>query len=636
MNHAPTPLLHVLSTAAAALALASCTGGSATEANAPADRVQVQRGPMKVLVTQNGEIKAFKETVIRSEVEGQNTVIFLIPEGKEVKQGERLVEMDSSSLIERKAKQEIDLARAESTYVQAEKNLEIEEKQFEADKLDADNKVTIANLDLEKFLGKPRPDGGRDMGEMQQKTEAAESDIKLAESKLKVAKDKYEWSEKLALKDFVTKTEVERDKLDCETQETAVKLAKNKRDLLVGYEHKKSQIDLEQKRRDAQLERDRVRAKGEAKLAQALAEKKSRKSELDLAKERFDNLVKQVKNCVITAPTPGLVVYSQVGDRGMRSEFIAEGQQVRERQSLILLPDTTRMIVALKVSEAQIDKVQIGQPAEIEVETMNRPFAGHVRKVAPLPDSGSRWTNPDLKVFQVEVELNAENTGLKPGTSAKVSILVGEFENVIKVPIQAIERDGLVQYVWIETKSGPSARQVELGMTDLSFVEVKSGLDSGDWVFLGRPAGVTPPKFAQPKAPATAASQPTAKPGSVTEANARPGPGPAPRGQGQRGGGMQFQMSPEMQATIDELLATLKQKHPEFAEKLAGDSMALMRALRDEAIAAAIEADPELKTLRDKMRASMRGGQGGGRRGRGDGGEQGGAPREGSARGDGK
>lgn len=618
-------LLRHAAALSAMLALTACSKDAAPQNASTPDRHHVERGTMLIQVTSNAEIKAGKETLIRSEVEGQNTVIFLVPEGKEVKDGEKLVELDASGLIERKAKQEIDYARAEATKVQAEKDYEIQLKQFDADKIDSENKLKIARLELEKFLGRPKDtDSEALMGEREQKTIAAETDIGLAKAKLEVAKDKYEWSKKLNEKDFVTKNELENDRLSKESAEAALVLSINKRDLLVNYENQKSRLELEQKARDAALEVERVKAKGEAKLAQALAEKKSRNAEYELAKDRFENLVKQVKNCVIKSPGPGIVVFAQVDSRGgMRSEYISEGSTVRERQSLLVLPDTTRMVCSLKIHEAEIEKVRSGMSALIKVESIGKTFNGFVRKVAPLPDSSSRWSNPDLKVFQAEVEIDVDSPGLKPGTSAEVAILVAEIKDTIKVPIQAVQRDRMVQYVWLDTTPRPKAVPVELGLSDRNFVEVKKGLDAGAMVLLTAPSGEEPPKFDQPKAEGTGAAKAHSSVADASVKDPAAGTGSRPtdaaaggdqprRGRNGQGG----QANPQAMAAVTEFVELLKQKHPELASKFEGGGMGMMRAFQDEEVKKAIDEDPELKEKRDAMMTQMRG-MGGGRRGQG-------------------
>ncbi|MCC6670596.1 MAG: efflux RND transporter periplasmic adaptor subunit [Planctomycetes bacterium] len=617
-----------LATALVGLGLlaAACSQQVSGSSDRPADKFTVERGDMQIRVSQAAEIQAFRETRVRSEVEGNNTVIFLIPEGREVKAGEKLVELDSSALVERKAKQEIDVARAESQLVTATKEYEIQLKQFAADVKEAENQVLFAQLDLDKFLGKKRDDGTREMGEEEQQTVAATSDIQLAESELALAIDKFQWSQKLADKGFITKNELDGDRLNLERRKEAVKLAKNKLDLLVNFTHVKSREELKQKLDDARLELERVRARGEAKLAQVLADKKSREAEFNLAKERLDNLEKQVKNCLITAPTDGLVVYAPQGEGGRRQEYVTEGAQVRERQTLIILPDVSRMIATLKVHESAVDRVKPGLRAEVRVDALGPEslFTGTVRRVAPLADSASRFGNPDLKVFQTEVEIDGMNTVLKPSMSARVDIIVAELPGALKVPITAVERDGLVQYLWVDTPAGPQARQVSLGLADNTFVQIIKGVAAGDVVYLSTPPGVQAPKYAQPaakvqnegtaapRAPvaeANAAAYPAGANGVPREGAAESRPNRGPGG----GPGGPRRTSPAMQ----EFQALLKEKRPDLAAKLEQD-----RAfMRSEEFRTAIAEDPELSAkMQEMMSSMMRGGQ---RPGGGPGGERG-------------
>lgn len=642
--------LCVLLVAGAALALAGCDRQQA-QSTVRADRTTVTRGRLEVTFKEAANIAALRETTVKSEVEGQATLIYLIPEGTQVKQGEKLAEIDVSSLLERRATQEISKARAEAGLVQAQKELEILIKQNHADEEAARNAVDFARMDLEKFRGRETLNGAADanadapegqgddatsrqMGERQQELEAADSDIKLADAELRVAADRLEWSRKLHAKGYITKNELERDELDHERRKTAVTLARNRKDLLIAFTHVKTEKELEQKVDFAALELERVRARAEAKLAQANANVQSAEAELRLAKERFDNLVRQIENAVIKAPTPGLVVYATQGGGGggMRDAPIEEGATVRERQSIIILPDITQMRADLKVHESFVDKVRAGQKALVRVDALpDQTFTGTIRRVSPLPDSGSRWSNPDLKVYKTEVVIDGENTVLRPGMSAQVTVLIGTLEDVLKVPIAAIHRKGDIQYCWRDTPQGIKAVPVQVGASNLVEVQIQSGLEAGDLVYLVPPAGVAAPDFpglehAAPKPPVVPAdtdlaATPPSPAGVPTGANGE-APGQTP-GTERRGRGS----SPEMTAFVE----LIKQKRPDLAAKLEGGGMALMR---DEEVRAAIEEDPDLKAKRDEMMQAMRARMGNrgdrqGREGRGNG-----APRPGGGDGE--
>src|SRR5688572_16987954 len=59
---------------------------------------RVKRGDMLISVVEGGALKAVKESIIRSEFEGISRIISIVPEGTYVKEGQVLVELDSSEL----------------------------------------------------------------------------------------------------------------------------------------------------------------------------------------------------------------------------------------------------------------------------------------------------------------------------------------------------------------------------------------------------------------------------------------------------------------------------------------------------------------------------------------------------------
>src|SRR5690606_37136252 len=129
-------------------------------------------------------------------------------------------------------------------------------------------------------------------------------------------------------------------------------------------------------------------ASNDARRAEAQSEFDSRKKELELAVERLANFDHQLANAKILAPTDGLVVYAEGDGRGR--DMIQEGVQVRERQTILILPDVTRMQAEMKIQEADIDKVRRGQRASIQVDAFpDRVLTGRVSRVSPVADSGS-------------------------------------------------------------------------------------------------------------------------------------------------------------------------------------------------------------------------------------------------------
>lgn len=229
-----------------------------------------------------------------------------------------------------------------------------------------------------------------------------------------------------------------------------------------------------------------------AKLAQAEARLRSAQGKYRIEQDRVDDLRDQIEKCVIRAERTGLVVYGSSGGssmyRGGGREPIQEGATVWERQKIITIPDMTKMAVIVKVHESSAEKVKPGQWAGIRVDAhSNELLEGEVVRVAPLPDSADRFLNPDMKVYSTTVRINDVADWLKPGMSAEVQILVKELPDVVYIPLQAVVSNGDENFCYVAGASGAELRSIETGEFTDEFVEIRSGLEEGERVYLTPP-----------------------------------------------------------------------------------------------------------------------------------------------------
>jgi multidrug efflux pump subunit AcrA (membrane-fusion protein) len=114
---------------------------------------------------------------------------------------------------------------------------------------------------------------------------------------------------------------------------------------------------------------------------------------------------------------------------------------------------------------------------------------GKVAKIDTVANAGQGrwWGGDDVKRFKVEVELQAKEHTLKPGTSARVEIQVGEVPDVLAVPLQAIFPSEGRHFVYRANGGKPERIEVEPGRSNETHVEVKTGLEEGDVVLLDAP-----------------------------------------------------------------------------------------------------------------------------------------------------
>jgi len=371
------------------------------------------------------------------------------------------------------------------------------------------------NIDFTKYA---RIDALGD-GEAKQKLRKLEDDLGVSRKEEGQAHVALEGTRRLFGKGFVTKIDLERDDIANENARLKVETAATARDLFQKYEFPKTAEETLSKYTEAVRELGRARKAAVSKLAQAEAKLKSAQGQHNIQTRQRKELYEQLDKCTIKATKPGLVVYGSGGDDQMffgDQERIREGATVRERQSIITIPDMTHMSVRVKIHESYIKKIHKGQKARITVDAFaDKVLDGEVTLVGVLPDSQNTWMNPDMKVYLTTITIAGTHDWLKPGMTAKVEILANELTNVLQIPIQAVAPFEQSQVCYVLKGRSPERREVEIGEFNDEFIEIKKGLAEGEAVLLHppetpvreRPDGV-PAKPAPASAPATPAASP--------------------------------------------------------------------------------------------------------------------------------
>ena len=501
------------------LALLRKTSGGLGGSNPSTGLFAVKRGDLAITVTESGSIKAVKTKDIKSEVEGRVSIVNIVPEGtmitpEDVNDGKVLVELDSSELKEQLSQREIQLTSAEAAFADANESHLIQVKQNESDITAAELKVKFSLMDLQKYLGKTvaqslvakanaDPDSSIDIaslledpnslgGEASQKLRELTGNITLAKSNLEKAAYTLEWTEKLYEKQYVAETELRKDRLDKQRLEIEEEKARIALTLFQLYEFAKQSEQLLSDYKEAQRELDRTKARARAQMAQAKAKLASARSTFDMQERRLKKLHKQIEACMIRATAVGQVVYWSSTQRYVRVK-IEQGAEIYEGSKIITIPDASEMKVEVKIHETWIDRIEPNQPADITVQAFpDKAFTGRVLKKAPLADQED-FLNPDLKVYLTDIGIDGTHDSLKTGMTGKVTVMIDELHDVLYVPIQSV--------VTVEDKkicyfagSPAQKREVETGLFNDNFVEIKSGLAEGEKVMLNPPRWTEPEK----------------------------------------------------------------------------------------------------------------------------------------------
>jgi macrolide-specific efflux system membrane fusion protein len=157
------------------------------------------------------------------------------------------------------------------------------------------------------------------------------------------------------------------------------------------------------------------------------------------------------------------------------------GQSVSPSAAILVLSD--RLIIEAAVDETDIRSIRIGQPVSVEFDAYRgETFAARVDHIAYDADTKSGVT-----LYAIDVLCDQTPAFLRSAMSANVRFLVAETNDVLTLPIAAIQR-GEAQPEVLRPGAGPEAEPVRVpiqtGLDDGSFVEVREGLAEGDVVLV--------------------------------------------------------------------------------------------------------------------------------------------------------
>ncbi|SDU45315.1 efflux RND transporter periplasmic adaptor subunit [Desulfobacula phenolica] len=441
----------------------------------------VKRGPLTVNVVESGTIKAREQIIIKNEVEGKTSIIYLIPEGTRVTKGDLLVELDASALIDSRLDQEIKVQNAEASYVNAKENLAVAENQAKSDMDLAQLTLEFARQDLKKYT----------KGEYPNELKKTQADITLAEEELTRVRDTLKWSQTLYKEKYISQTELQADQLSEKKKALDLDLAKNNYALLVNYTHQRNLAQRKSDVSQAKMALERTQRKARADVIQARAELKARQAEYQRQKDKLEKFQEQIGKTKIYAPADGLVIYATSARGGLfrhNAEPLQEGQDIRERQELIYLPTGNSSNVEIAIHESNLKKVTVGLPVVVTVDALpGRKFTGRITHIAPLPDAQSLWMNPDLKVYTTQIFLDQKDNAVRTGMSCQAEIVIEEYADTLYVPVQAVMRIEGVPKVYVMNKTQFEPRTVETGLDNNRMIRVIKGIEPGDRVLLTPP-----------------------------------------------------------------------------------------------------------------------------------------------------
>jgi len=231
----------------------------------------------------------------------------------------------------------------------------------------------------------------------------------------------------------------------------------------------------------------------------------AQKSSVLQAEENYKDARVELAKTAIYAPLDGTISVLNVE----KSERVL-GSSFSQGTHLMTVADLTQMEAVVEVDENDVVLITVGDTANIEIDAFkDEKFKGVVTQIGNSAKTTGLGSQNEVVNFDVEIRLLQLNDRIRPGMSCDAEIQTETKTNVISVPIQSVtarmpkekenkeensenkkkkvkkKKTKISEVVFIEEGNLAKMVNVETGISDDTYMEIKSGLEEGQMVVSG-------------------------------------------------------------------------------------------------------------------------------------------------------
>ena len=210
----------------------------------------------------------------------------------------------------------------------------------------------------------------------------------------------------------------------------------------------------------------------------------------------LEDFQRQLDDTTLLAPTDGTVavINGRIGEEiagggSNRGGFDASaasrppnaqapGSVSSRAGGFVTLTDLGTNEVKARFSEADTAKIKAGQAAKVEFESLGQQLSARVVRIDPI-----ETVVANVVTYTVTLLLDKKLDEIKPGMTGNVDVIISQKQNVLRLPVTAINpRNGRATVQVLGKDGNLETRQVSTGLKGDDDVEITSGLDVGDKV----------------------------------------------------------------------------------------------------------------------------------------------------------
>ncbi|MDI9634378.1 efflux RND transporter periplasmic adaptor subunit [Oscillatoria amoena NRMC-F 0135] len=432
--------------------------------------LEVQQGSVEDKIEESGVVELANQQVLKAPNETTVERVLVQP-GAQVRVGQELI-------LLRNPTQQTALARTE---------LELEKQQLiiERDRQkvsDAENKLNVARARLQE-LNEQRHSTQLEIRKKELEMTNARAELRDSQEKLQASLRQLESDRELEERGFIAGSVLRNQEETVRSDRASVRQ--------VEFQINNALVDLQDLQLKLSLTRqelqDNVRT-AEAELRQAQLDLDTAQRDLQRQELEYQENQQVLQNNIITSPINGIILDLKVNP----------GDGVQTGNELLTLGDPSEERVKLQLSILNATRVKPNQEARISVIGPNpQQFSGRVislslQALSSEASAGGRGGS-QISVPAI-VKLDRPTGTLIPGSQVSVEVILDQRQDILTIPVEAVQRDGSATSVWIaDGENLAQKRDVTLGLEGLSEVEIVSGLQEGDRAILPSPGQTLTP-----------------------------------------------------------------------------------------------------------------------------------------------
>ena len=192
----------------------------------------------------------------------------------------------------------------------------------------------------------------------------------------------------------------------------------------------------------------------------------------------------------ITAPFSGVVTqrYANLG-----TLMQAGTSSSTQAMPLVKLSEDDLFRLVIPVPESSVRYIRVNDPVDVHVPSLNRSFPGKVARF-------SVDVQADTRTMHTEVDVPNRDLLLMPGMYAETTLTLEAKDNVLAVPLEAVNHEGEQTTVYVVSPTGKvEDRVIALGLETSTEAEVVSGLAEGEPVIVSDRSGLKPGQEVRPQ-----------------------------------------------------------------------------------------------------------------------------------------